>query len=394
MTQQQQQSSKKNVLILGAGFGGIAVAKALDGNKSINVTIVSPRDFVLVKFGGLRAATTGGAWMKRVMVPVRDAVKNTKVVIAKAVKVEPEKKTVTLSTGEVLPYDVLVCATGSRNFSIAEPPVGNDTVAQTEAYYQATRIAVQNSKSIVVVGGGATGLETVGEVCEAVKHRRAEVKITLVAGKSGLLSSTVPAFPASFTKHWRELLAKQNVDVVDDTLRFAGDMLTGSAIRIPDEKKVTLESGKVIEGVDFVLFALGSRIQAGDIYPPAWLDETSGELNTDPRTLRLVGSKDVFGVGDLAKTWTTKIGYYARVDAAAVAANVLLALQGKEPTAKIQRTKGSMMLIPFGPAKGLSYLPFGEVGGFTTSLIKGKGLFGNTVWNSLVGRSAPPVVVA
>lgn len=385
------QPTKKNVVIVGGGYGGVGVAKALEKNKSVNVTIVSPRDFILMKWGTLRAATTGGAWTKRVMVPLREAVKNTKVVIAKAVKVDAEKKTVELSTGEVLPYDVLVCATGSRNVSVGEPPVGHDTVAQTEAYYQATRIAIQNSKSIVVVGGGATGLETTGEVCEAIKHRRAEVKVTLVVGTAGLFSSTSPPFPSSFVNHWVALLAKQNVEVVEDTLRFTGDMLTGSAIHIPHDKKVTLESGKVIEGVDLVLFALGSRIQSRDIYPSAWLDATSGELKTDPLTLRLVGSKDVFGVGDLAHTETTKTGYFATADAKAVAKNVLLAIEGKEPTAKIERMKSSMMIVPFGPKQGLSYLPFGEVGAFTTALIKGKGLFANMYWKSTVGKNAPAV---
>ena len=54
---------KKRVVILGAGYAGTAVAKALDGTKGIEIVVVSLHDgFVVHKVGALRAAVRADNW--------------------------------------------------------------------------------------------------------------------------------------------------------------------------------------------------------------------------------------------------------------------------------------------------------------------------------------------
>ena len=55
-------ASPKKVVVLGAGYAGASVAAKLDRMKEIDVTLVTPRDFILHKIGSLRAAVKGGAW--------------------------------------------------------------------------------------------------------------------------------------------------------------------------------------------------------------------------------------------------------------------------------------------------------------------------------------------
>jgi nitrite reductase (NADH) large subunit len=80
---------------------------------------------------------------------------------AKAVKVERRDRTVTTADGEVLPYDVLVLATGSSPFVPAVP--GRDRahchVYRTIEDLQGMQASGARSKSGVVVGGGLLGLE-------------------------------------------------------------------------------------------------------------------------------------------------------------------------------------------------------------------------------------------
>lgn len=52
--------------------------------------------------------------------------------------------------------------------------VGVDSIDGTVAYWRETRAALQRAKSILVVGGGATGLEFVGEVMDVISSPRTE----------------------------------------------------------------------------------------------------------------------------------------------------------------------------------------------------------------------------
>ncbi len=80
---------------------------------------------------------------------------------AKAVAIDPIAKTVTASTGETLPYDKLVLATGSYPF--VPPLPGKDRrdcfVYRTIEDLEAMRECGARAKSGVVIGGGLLGLE-------------------------------------------------------------------------------------------------------------------------------------------------------------------------------------------------------------------------------------------
>ena len=56
-----------------------------------------------------------------------------------ATTVDANKKTVTLANGQALGYDALIIATGSRNFSPAEPPASVTDRKGTLAYLNSTR---------------------------------------------------------------------------------------------------------------------------------------------------------------------------------------------------------------------------------------------------------------
>ncbi len=80
---------------------------------------------------------------------------------AKAVSIDREARTITVSNGETLAYDKLVLATGSSAF--VPPIAGNDRadcfVYRTIADLEAMQARGAHAKSGVVVGGGLLGLE-------------------------------------------------------------------------------------------------------------------------------------------------------------------------------------------------------------------------------------------
>src|SRR5437773_4340758 len=104
------------VVILGGGFGGLYAAKALK-NAPVEVTLVDRRNFHLFQ-PLLYQVATGSLSPGEIAAPLRSLVrtqKNTKVLLAEAIDLDPAQCRVILKDGQLL-YDTLIVATGAQNF--------------------------------------------------------------------------------------------------------------------------------------------------------------------------------------------------------------------------------------------------------------------------------------
>ncbi|MCB0226413.1 MAG: FAD-dependent oxidoreductase, partial [Anaerolineae bacterium] len=106
------QNDKHHIVIIGGGFGGLYAAKALK-NENVNVTVIDRRNFHLFQ-PLLYQVATGGLSPGDIASPLRgilSAHKNTSVLKAEVIDIDPEAKEVVLRDGR-LHYDTLVVATG------------------------------------------------------------------------------------------------------------------------------------------------------------------------------------------------------------------------------------------------------------------------------------------
>src|ERR1700685_2131298 len=101
-------SAAPTVVVIGGGYGGVNVAKALD--DVADVVLVEPKDAFQHNVAALRALAEP-AWVPRIFLPYDRLSPRGRVVADRAAKVEPGA--VTLSSGEVLAADYIVLATGS-----------------------------------------------------------------------------------------------------------------------------------------------------------------------------------------------------------------------------------------------------------------------------------------
>jgi len=99
----------KNIVIVGGGYAGITLAKALD--KRYNVTIIEAREAFNHCVGGLRASVQE-QFASQVLIPMDSALKRGKVVKGEVVSWDETSKKVKLASGEEIAYDYLVFATG------------------------------------------------------------------------------------------------------------------------------------------------------------------------------------------------------------------------------------------------------------------------------------------
>ncbi|XVQ86550.1 FAD-dependent oxidoreductase [Microbispora siamensis] len=106
----------RTVVVVGGGYGGSAVAKALDAEA--DVVLIDPRDAFVNTAGSLRALTQPD-WAGTMFFPYDQWLRRGTVVRERAVSVDPGG--VTLASGRRIEADYLVLATGSSYTYPAKP---------------------------------------------------------------------------------------------------------------------------------------------------------------------------------------------------------------------------------------------------------------------------------
>ncbi|MFW5740404.1 MAG: NAD(P)/FAD-dependent oxidoreductase, partial [Myxococcota bacterium] len=108
-------SNRPHVVVLGAGFGGLAAAQALR-DVAVDVTVVDRNNYHLFT-PLLYQVATAGLSPAHVAQPARAALSkqdNVHVRMGDVIDVDPERARITLRDGEHLDYDYLVLAVGSQ----------------------------------------------------------------------------------------------------------------------------------------------------------------------------------------------------------------------------------------------------------------------------------------
>ena len=188
------------MVIIGGGYGGINVARELDDVAS--VVLVEPKDAFVHNVAALRALVDP-AWLPRIYLPYGGLLSHGRVAADRAVKVDAGR--VVLASGEELPADYLVLATGS-----SYPfPAKSDTDRTVDAHEKTlgTHAALAAAARVLLVGAGAVGIELAGEI-KAVWPSK---QVTLVDVADDVLGGP---FRADLKAELRRQLAALGVQVL------------------------------------------------------------------------------------------------------------------------------------------------------------------------------------
>ncbi len=175
------------VLVVGAGFGGLAAAKAL-ADLPVDVTIIDARNHHTFQ-PLLYQVATAGLDADDVCYPTRGVFQrqdNARVRLGRVVAIDPDAKTVTLGDGATLSFDHLILAAGAVTDDFGVPGVtrhGLGLKSATDALAVRTRILESfemvdadpslidsGALTTVIVGGGPTGVEMAGGMAELVNR--------------------------------------------------------------------------------------------------------------------------------------------------------------------------------------------------------------------------------
>ena len=370
----------QRVVIVGAGFGGLACARKLDG-APVQVLLLDRHNYHLFT-PLLYQVATGLLNPSDIAYPLRAIFRRSRNVRFRQATVDGVdlgRRGVRLTDGTELPFDYLVLATGS-----VDNYFGNEAVARVsiglKALADATRMRnhvltcleradaetePQDRRALltfVVVGGGPTGVECSGALAELMDivagkdyHQvsRDEIRIILVEGADRLLN----AFSPHLGHYAQRILTRRGVDI-----------RTRALVKAADARSVTLADGTRID-CETIIWSAGVR--PNDAVVDASLARFRNHRVTVDAWLRVPGATGVYAIGDVASPKLGDQGELPMLSPPAmqggryVAQTIVDAVRGlqRERSPFHYLDKGTMATI--GRNAGVTHLPVGlEFTGF------------------------------
>ena len=297
-----------HVVIIGAGFGGLNVARHLR-NAPVQITLIDKQNYHLFQ-PLLYQVAIAGLLPSQIAYPLRTIFRgqrNLTFQMGEVTEINLEARYVKLN-GSVISYDYLVIAVGAEtNFfgmeSIKEEAFEVKDIQKAihtrnhllkmfeQASHEADPVKRRALLTFVVVGGGPTGVETAGALAELISHVMIKDHPTLDLNETRVLlveaaDHLITAYPHELRHATFKLLQHKNVEILLDT-KLAD--YNGERVTLGDGRQLaahTLIWTAGIKGAP-VLDSLGAP-KGG-----------AGRVRVEP-TLQLPGHPDVFVLGDAA----------------------------------------------------------------------------------------------
>ncbi|MFI7061634.1 NAD(P)/FAD-dependent oxidoreductase [Kribbella sp. NPDC050124] len=355
---------RPRVVVLGAGFAGVQAIRHLS-RANVDVTLVDQHPYSTFQ-PLLYQVATGGLNPGDITYPLRhlSAQHHVRFRRARVLGIDHATQQVLVDAGLPIEYDYLIVGIGTVADHFGIPGAAEHSMAM---YTRADALAVrdrlfsgletlagrstgEDALNIVVVGGGATGVEMAGAIAELKQTMlsrtfpeldESRVKVTLVEMADALL----PPFHERLQGYTYRQLVKRGVDV-----------RLGTAISAAHEDRVDLEGGATWPA-DIVVWAAGMTGGARD----AWgLPIGPGRRIIVGDDLRVPGLDNVFAVGDAAINRTNPMAQLAQpaIQMGKHAARQIVRLERGKPTKPFRYLdKGIMATV--GNRSAVVQLPFG-----------------------------------
>lgn len=306
----------KTIIIVGAGFGGIHLAKRLANNESIKVILIDRRNHHLFQ-PLLYQVATAGLSPAEIATPIRSTVgqyKNIEIILGEVTDLNLENKSVLISINErlhSLSYDSLVLACGASHQYF-----GNDNWEQYAPGLKTLEQAIEIRRRILtafelaerepnpkkreelltftIIGGGPTGVELAGAL--------AEIKQLFVGREFSYITPQmtkiflIEAMPRLLTSFANDLSAKTQKDLEE----------LGVSVMLETKVKNISAEGIEIENKNTTTFIASTTIMWAAGNKASILNQKlNSELDRQGRVIvnqdcSLPNNPEVFVIGDQA----------------------------------------------------------------------------------------------
>ncbi|RDW88718.1 putative alternative NADH-dehydrogenase NDH2 [Coleophoma cylindrospora] len=323
--------TKKNLVILGTGWGAVSLLKKLD-TENYNVIVISPRNYFLFT-PLLPSCTTGTVEHRSIMEPIRSITRHKKAAVkfyeAEATKIDAERKVISIddisdvkgaSSKTDVPYDMLVVSVGAENATFGIPGVKEHSCflkeigdaqqirkkimdcVETATFKDQSPEEVERLLHMVVVGGGPTGVEFAGElqdfIDQDIKKWIPEIadkfKVTLIEA----LPNVLPMFSKQLIEYTESTFKEEKITIKTKTaVKKVTEKTVEAEATGPDGKKFT-----EVMPYGLLVWATGNAVRpvVKDLMSsiPAQKDSRRGLAVNE--YLVVQGAKDIWATGDCA----------------------------------------------------------------------------------------------
>lgn len=352
-----------HVVIVGGGFGGIAAAQHLK-HQGVPFMLIDILDAFHHNIASLRASVQSG-FAKKTFIPYKETF-GLNFLQGRVIRIDTETQTAVLDNGKEVRYSHLILCTGmSGPFPGKHNAVENYQSAIQK--YEDFLNEIQAANTILVVGGGTTGVEMAAEVKTEFPNK----KVILIHPREELAD---PELLPSVKEQAKQVLLEKGVELLlgqkvsnMDELEF-NKCRNGMVVKTSKNEQVT---------TDMVICCTGNKINS-EAYRSALsasLAET-GALKVN-KHLQVDGFDSVYAVGDCANVNEPKLAYHAGLHAGVAATNIIKSLSGKALTS--YQPGNVTMLVAMGRDDGV-----GQFNGYKLPrcvVVKGKSQ-GLMLWKS------------
>ncbi|XAR53534.1 NADH:ubiquinone reductase (non-electrogenic) [Bertholletia excelsa] len=289
------------------------------------------------------------SFAERSIINHKEYLPHAQIIVSDAVDIT--ETTISTAEGHVIAYDYLVIATGHV---YTDAPTKSAKIS----YYQTEHEKISSSKSILIIGGGPTGVELAAEIAVEFPDK----KVTLVHRGSRLLEF----IGHNAGKKALDWLSSRKVEVI-----------MGQSVNLTSvsERVYQTSSGETITAdclFDCTLWPMGST----------WLKKTilnssldiHGRLMVD-ENLRVKGHENIFGIGDITDIPEIKQGHTAQKQALVAIKNLKLLMTGSKCKLSTYRASWPIAFVSLGRNDAVAQILFVTLIGWIPGLIKSRDLF-------------------
>uniref|UniRef100_A0A2N9I0K2 FAD/NAD(P)-binding domain-containing protein n=1 Tax=Fagus sylvatica TaxID=28930 RepID=A0A2N9I0K2_FAGSY len=319
-----EKKKKKRVVVIGGGAGGSVLAYSL--RSVAEVILIDQKEYFNMPWASLRSMVEP-SFAERSVINHTDYLPNVQMITSSATNITDSE--VETADGHKVAYDYLVIATGHLE---PAPKTREERLNEYKAEFE----KIKSANTVLIVGGGPTGVELAGCPKKALD--------------------------------W--LITKKVEVILDQAINL--DSLSDGIVKTSAGETIRADCHFICTGRP-----MGS----------SWLRETilKDSLGIHDRlmvdqNLRVRGCKNIFAIGDITDIKEIKQGYMAQKHAQVTAKNLkLLIMGGSESKMATYKPGFGMAVVSLGRKEGVAQFPLLTISGYIPGFIKSEDLF--------VGRS-------
>ncbi|XP_062852200.1 apoptosis-inducing factor 2 isoform X1 [Trichomycterus rosablanca] len=318
-----------HVVIVGGGFGGITAGQHLK-HQGVPFMLIDPSDAFHHNVAALRASVQSD-FARKTFIPYKETF-GLSFLQGRVIQINMLDHFVVLDNGKEVTYSHLIICTGSDGPFPTKCNAEHSYQKAIEMYEDIVK-KVQAVDSVLVIGGGATGVEMAAEIRTEFPNK----KVILIHPRETLAD---PELLSSVREEAKQILLEKGVE-----------LCLGQKVSNLDELELNVtRKGSVVKTdkneqftVDLVFSCMGNKINSS-----AYKSSLGGSLAPNEtlkvnKHLQVEGFDNIYAVGDCANVNEPKMAYHAELHANVAATNIINSLSGK-PLTTYQTGNVSMLL--------------------------------------------------